>query len=80
MESLQPPTLEQIFGSMRKAMGTIPWIPRPTHYMFFTGKGGVGKTSLACATAVALNTVRKMVTQRQRRFNTILTCAFAPGL
>jgi len=25
-----------------------------TRYMFFTGKGGVGKTSLACATAVAL--------------------------
>ncbi|MGC8559087.1 MAG: arsenical pump-driving ATPase [Phycisphaerae bacterium] len=30
------------------------WIPEPTRYMFFTGKGGVGKTSLACATAVAL--------------------------
>lgn len=25
-----------------------------THYIFFTGKGGVGKTSTACATAVAL--------------------------
>lgn len=25
-----------------------------THYIFFTGKGGVGKTSSACATAVAL--------------------------
>ena len=24
----------------------------PTRYLFFTGKGGVGKTSLACATAV----------------------------
>lgn len=23
-----------------------------TKYLFFTGKGGVGKTSLACATAV----------------------------
>ncbi len=33
---------------------SLPWIPRPTRYMFFTGKGGVGKTSLACATAVAL--------------------------
>ncbi|MBA4150554.1 MAG: arsenical pump-driving ATPase [Verrucomicrobia bacterium] len=26
----------------------------PTRYLFFTGKGGVGKTSLACATAVRL--------------------------
>src|SRR5699024_12283256 len=25
-----------------------------TPYLFFTGKGGVGKTSVACATAVAL--------------------------
>ena len=25
-----------------------------THFLFFTGKGGVGKTSLACATALAL--------------------------
>ena len=26
----------------------------PPHFVFFTGKGGVGKTSVACATAVAL--------------------------
>lgn len=26
----------------------------PTPFLFFTGKGGVGKTSLACATAIAL--------------------------
>ena len=25
-----------------------------TKYLFFTGKGGVGKTSLACATAIGL--------------------------
>ncbi|MBK9193058.1 MAG: AAA family ATPase [Crocinitomicaceae bacterium] len=25
-----------------------------TRYLFFTGKGGVGKTSLACATAVEM--------------------------
>lgn len=32
----------------------MSWYERPTRHMFFTGKGGVGKTSLACATAVHL--------------------------
>ena len=30
------------------------FIEQPPVYLFFTGKGGVGKTSLACATAVHL--------------------------
>ncbi|HEY5474622.1 MAG TPA: ArsA-related P-loop ATPase, partial [Candidatus Limnocylindrales bacterium] len=25
-----------------------------TRYLFFTGKGGVGKTSISCATAIVL--------------------------
>ncbi|PIB34368.1 arsenical pump-driving ATPase [Reichenbachiella sp. 5M10] len=33
----------------------------PTSYLFFTGKGGVGKTSLACATAVDLADAGKTV-------------------
>ncbi len=32
----------------------MPLFTSPTRYLFFTGKGGVGKTSLACATAVGL--------------------------
>jgi arsenite-transporting ATPase len=41
-------------------MSTSPELPlaglltSPTRFLFFTGKGGVGKTSMACATAVAL--------------------------
>lgn len=30
------------------------FLDRPTRHLFFTGKGGVGKTSAACATAVRL--------------------------
>jgi len=32
----------------------MDFLTRPTRNLFFTGKGGVGKTSLACASAVAL--------------------------
>jgi arsenite-transporting ATPase len=32
----------------------MDFLSRPTHNLFFTGKGGVGKTTLACAAAVAL--------------------------
>ena len=35
-------------------MDTSEFLDRATRILFFTGKGGVGKTSLACSTAVAL--------------------------
>ena len=37
------------------------WQPLNKRYLFFTGKGGVGKTSLACATALALVEQEKRV-------------------
>lgn len=33
---------------------TFGFLEHPTRFLFFTGKGGVGKTSVACATALAL--------------------------
>ncbi len=30
------------------------FLEKPSRFLFFTGKGGVGKTSLACAFAIAL--------------------------
>ncbi|MBI2496491.1 MAG: TRC40/GET3/ArsA family transport-energizing ATPase, partial [Opitutae bacterium] len=37
------------------------FIAQATRHLFFTGKGGVGKTSLACATAIALADAGKRV-------------------
>ena len=35
-------------------MTRLQWLQAPTRFLFFTGKGGVGKTSLSTATAIAL--------------------------
>jgi arsenite-transporting ATPase len=35
-------------------LAAIGFLHRPTRHLFFTGKGGVGKTSLSAATALAL--------------------------
>jgi arsenite-transporting ATPase len=35
------------------------FLTQPPRFLFFTGKGGVGKTSIACATAVQLATQGK---------------------
>lgn len=44
---------------MRAALPDL--VCAPTPFLFFTGKGGVGKTSLACATAIALADAGKRV-------------------
>lgn len=44
---------------MRLALTDL--VREPTPFLFFTGKGGVGKTSLACATAVKLADAGKRV-------------------
>jgi arsenite-transporting ATPase len=43
------------------AHALIDLFREPTRHLFFTGKGGVGKTSLACATAIALADLGKRV-------------------
>lgn len=35
-------------------MSHLHALEHPVRYLFFTGKGGVGKTSLSCASAIAL--------------------------
>ena len=32
----------------------MKFLEQPPRFLFFTGKGGVGKTSIACATAIQL--------------------------
>jgi len=32
----------------------MKFLEQPPRYLFFTGKGGVGKTSIACASAIQL--------------------------
>jgi arsenite-transporting ATPase len=38
----------------RAASSVVDFLDRPTKYLFFTGKGGVGKTALSCAAALRL--------------------------
>ncbi len=40
---------------------TLSLLIKPPRFLFFTGKGGVGKTSLACASALALSEAGKRV-------------------
>lgn len=39
----------------------MKFLQRPPRFLFFTGKGGVGKTSVACATAIQLAEAAKRV-------------------
>lgn len=39
----------------------MKFLQQPPRFLFFTGKGGVGKTSIACATAIKLAAVGKRV-------------------
>jgi arsenite/tail-anchored protein-transporting ATPase len=43
-------------SSIGIAMNPMKFLQQPPRFLFFTGKGGVGKTSIACATAIELAT------------------------
>ncbi len=42
-------------------MTKLKFLDQPPRFMFFTGKGGVGKTSIACATAIRLTDAGRKV-------------------
>ncbi len=42
-------------------MTSLKFLDRPPRFLFFTGKGGVGKTSVACATALHLAATGRQV-------------------
>jgi arsenite-transporting ATPase len=42
-------------------MAAMKFLDQPPRFLFFTGKGGVGKTSIACATAIQLADAGKRV-------------------
>ena len=48
------PSLEEVKGWLAPAARPMAFLGQATHYLFFTGKGGVGKTSLSTAAALTL--------------------------
>ncbi|MBI0583209.1 MAG: TRC40/GET3/ArsA family transport-energizing ATPase [Methanomassiliicoccus sp.] len=55
--SMAPEEVDGTSASVKSDLGAVRELMRPangTRYIFFTGKGGVGKSTLACATSVHL--------------------------
>jgi arsenite-transporting ATPase len=49
-----PPIATNVSSHPQPADSLSALLKQPSRFLFFTGKGGVGKTSLACASAIAL--------------------------
>ena len=47
--------------NLKKTLMSMQFLVSPPRFLFFTGKGGVGKTSIACATAIELAQAGKRV-------------------
>lgn len=46
---------------MKEVEALTSFLEKPSRFLFFTGKGGVGKTALACATAIRLADAGKRI-------------------
>jgi arsenite-transporting ATPase len=55
------PSHEEVLNWLQPQPRTLRFLGQPTRHLFFTGKGGVGKTSLSTATALTLADAGKKV-------------------
>jgi arsenite-transporting ATPase len=74
---------ELLLSPPERTMDRLELIERPARHFFFTGKGGVGKTSIASATAIALADRGKRVllvsTDPASNLDEVLATALGPA-
>src|SRR5512142_813932 len=51
---IQGPPVAAALAAIAAEYQVMNFLEQPPRFLFFTGKGGVGKTSIACATAIQL--------------------------
>jgi cellulose biosynthesis protein BcsQ len=53
----------------------MKWLSNPTRFLFFTGKGGVGKTSISAAVAIRLADAGIYIPKSGNKLKMVLTIA-----